>query len=181
MRFRLGALAAAALLVAGCDNSATGLRNDESAVLAFDQAATVDAATGVPRGPFMDHALPAEIQLTDAQKAAIKALHDAFVVAHKAQFDQLKAIHEEARAAVKAGKTRAEVGAILDKGQAIMVAMKADFEALRVKVEAILTAAQKAWFADHKRPDGGPLGIRWMGPMPGRGTMPGGPMMPGRP
>jgi len=175
MRIRLGALAAAALFVVGCENSATGLRNDESAVLAFDQAATTDAASGVPRGPFMDRELPDSIKLTDAQIASIKALHDAFATAHKAQFDQLKAIHEAAAAAVKAGKTRAEVGAILDKGQLIMDAMKADFEALRVKVEAILTPAQKAWFAAHKRPDGGPLGVRWMGPMPGRGMMPGKP------
>ena len=175
MRIRIGALAAAAILVVGCDNSATSPRNDESAVLVFDQAATTDAATGVPRGPIMDRALPDSIKLTDAQKASIKALHDAFGVAHKAQFDQLKAIHEEARAAGKAGKTRAEVGAILDKGQPIMDAMKADFDALRVNVEALLTPAQKAWFAAHKRPDGGPLGVRHMGPMPGRGMMPGRP------
>lgn len=175
MRIGLGALAAAAIFVVGCDNSATSPRNDESAVLVFDQAATTDAATGVPRGPIMDRELPADIKLTDAQKAAIKVLHDAFAVAHRAQFDQLKAIHIAARAAVKAGKTRAEVGAIIDSGQPIMDAMKADFDALRLKVEAILTPAQKAWFAEHKRPDGGPLGVRHMGPMPGRGMMPGRP------
>lgn len=175
MRIRLGALAAAAVFVVGCDNRATNPQFDESAVLVFDQAATTDAASGVPRGPIMDRELPADIKLTDAQKTAIKALHDAFAVAHKAQFDQLKAIHDEARTAVKAGKTRAEVGAILDKGQVIMDAMKADFDALKVKVEALLTPAQKAWFAEHKRPDGGPLGVRHMGPMPGRGQMPGRP------
>ena len=82
--------------------------------------ATSDSATGVPRGPVVRQrqGFPTSIRLTDAQKAAIKALHDAFAAAHKAQFDQLKAIHEEARAAVKAGKTRAEVRAILDEGEA---------------------------------------------------------------
>mgnify|MGYP001573408222 CR=1 FL=1 len=173
MRIRLGALAAATLFLVGCDNSATSPRSDESAVLVFNQAATTDAASGVPRGPFMDRQLPDTIRLTDAQRAAIKKLHDDFAVAHKTQFEQLKAIHQEARAARKAGKTWAEVGAILDKGQPIMDAMKADFEALRAAVAAILTPAQKAWFESHKRPDGGPLGVRHLGPMPGRGMMPG--------
>lgn len=175
MRIRLGALAAAALFVVGCDNSATSPRSDESAVLAFDQAATTDAASGVPRGPFMDRQLPDNIRLTDAQKTAIKKLHDDFAVAHKTQFEQLKAIHQEARAARKTGKTWTEVGAILDKGKPIMDAMKPDFEALHTAVAAILTAEQKAWFAAHKRPDGGPLGVRHLGPMPGRGLMPGRP------
>ena len=173
MRIRLGALAAAALFIVGCDNSATSPRGDESAVLVFDQAATTDAASGVPRGPFMDRQLPADIKLTDEQKAAIKALHDAFAVAHKTQFEQLQGIHQEARAAKQANKTWAEVGAILDKGQPIMEAMKADFEALRAAVAAILTPAQQAWFESHRRADGGPLGVRHLGPMPGRGMMPG--------
>ena len=175
MRIRLGALAAAALFVVGCDNSATSPRNDESALLVFDQAATTDAASGVPRGPIMDRQLPDDIKLTDAQKAVIKGLHDAFAVAHKAQFDQLKAIHEKARAARKASKTWAEVGAILDKGKPIMDALKPDFDALHAAVAAILTPAQKAWFESHRRPDGGPLGVRHLGPMPGRGMMPGRP------
>ncbi len=74
MRIRLGALAAATLFIVGCDNSATSPRGDESAVLVFDQAATTDAASGVPRGPFMDRQLPDSIKLTDVQKAAIPVL-----------------------------------------------------------------------------------------------------------
>ena len=175
MRMKLGALAAVAAFVVACDNNATSPRNTELALLAFDQAATTDAASGVPRGPFMDRQLPDSLKLTGAQIATIKALQDAFAAAHQAQFAQLRAIHEEARAAVKAGATRADVGAIFDKGQPIMEAMKADFDALRAAIAAILTPAQKAWFAAHQRADGGPLGVRHLGPMPGRGQMPGRP------
>jgi Spy/CpxP family protein refolding chaperone len=160
----MSALAVAAIFIAACDNAATAPKADESALLVFDQAASMDSASGVPRGPFMDRELPDSIKLTDAQKAAIKALHDAYAAAHKAQFDQLKAIHDEARAAMKAGKTRDEVKAILDKGKVIMDGMKADFDALQAKVQAILTPAQKAWFAAHQRHEGGPMG----GMMPGR-------------
>lgn len=168
MRIRLGALAAAAVFIVGCDNTTTSPRVDQSLVLAFDQAATMDSASFVPRGPMFDGAMPDSIKLTDAQKAAIKALHDAFAVAHKAQFTQLAAIHEQARAAFKAGKTRTEIAAILQTSRPIMEAMRADFDALRVAVGAILTPAQKAWAAAHQRTGPGmgpgPMG----GPMPGR-------------
>lgn len=167
MRITLGTLAAVAVFAAACDNSATSPRDRENALLAFDQAATTDAATGVARGPIMNRQLPDSIKLTDAQKASIKALHDAFAAAHATQFAQLKAIHEQARAAHKAGATRAEIMVILDKGKPIMDAMKPDFEALRAAVGAILTSAQKAWFEAHRRGDGGPMGVRHMG-MPGR-------------
>lgn len=164
MRIRLGALAAVAVFVVGCDNATTSPRVDESAVLAFDQAATMDSASFVPRGPMYDGEMPDSIKLTDDQKVAIKALHDAFAAAHKAQFDQLAAIHGEARAAFKAGKTRTDIAAILQKSRPIMEAMRPDFEALRVAVGAILTPAQKAWAAAHQRMGPGPMG----GPMPGR-------------
>jgi len=168
VEFKLTALAVALVSVAACDRSITNPRDSEAALLAFDQAATMDSATAVPRGPFMDNAPPDSIKLTDAQKAAIKALHDAFATAHAAQFAQLKAIHDEAMAAHKAGKTRAEVKAILDKARPIMEGMRADFDALRAKVEAILTPAQKAWAAAHKRGGGGIMGGQPFGPMPGR-------------
>ncbi len=164
MRIRLSALAIVAVVVAACDNSTTSPRADESAVLAFDLASTLDSATLVPRGPMYDSAVPDSIKLTDAQKAAIKALHDAFAVAHKAQFDALVVIRQEARAAFKAGKTRTEVQAILAKGKPIMDALRIDFAKLREAVGAILTPAQKAWAAAHMPKGPGPLG----GMMPGK-------------
>ena len=109
MKLRIAALFAAAAFASACDNAATGPNAARDAtLLQFDVQATMDSATLVPRGPAYDNEGPPDaLRLTDAQKTAIKALHDAFAAAHTAQFDQLKAIREEARAAIKAGKTRA--------------------------------------------------------------------------
>lgn len=181
MRIRIGLLVATLAFVAACDN-ATGPRGqaDDSALLDFDVTSTLDSATLAPRGTSYDTEAPANIRLTDEQKIAIKALHDAFAASHKAQFDQLAAIRRDAAAAVKAGKTRDEVRAILEKGRPIMESMQKDFEALRAAVGALLTAEQKQWASEHQRRGGGPMG----GPMPGA-PMAGGPMgggsMPGRP
>ena len=159
MKLRIVSLLTAAAFIAACDNSATGPNAEEAALLRFDAQATLDSASLVPRGPAYDNEGPPDaLKLTDAQKAAIKALHDAFQAAHKTQFDQLKAIHEQAAAAIKAGKTREEVRAILEKARRIMESMKADFEALRAAIANILTAEQKAWAAAHRRAGGGPMG-----------------------
>jgi len=176
MKLRIAALFAAAAFVGACDNAATGPNAArEAALLQLDVQATMDSATLVPRGPAYDNEGPPDaLKLTDAQKTAIKALHDAFAAAHKTQFDQLKAIREEARAAIQAGKTRDQVRAIMEKSRPIMEAMKPDFEALRAAVAAILTPEQKAWAAEHRRQGGGPMG----GPALGAR---GGPMGPRRP
>jgi Spy/CpxP family protein refolding chaperone len=164
VKFKLSTVAFALVLVAACDRGVTNPQVDESAVLAFDQAATMDSVSLVPRGPMYDGMLPDSLKLTAAQIAAIKALHDAFATAHAAQFAQLQAIHEQARAAFKAGKTRAEIQAILATSKPIMDAMRADFAALQAAVAAILTPAQRAWASSHGRQGPGPMG----GPMPGR-------------
>lgn len=174
MKLRIAALFVAAAYASACDNAATGPNAAREAALLvqFDAQATMDSATLVPRGPAYENAGPPDsLKLTDAQKAAIKALHDAFAAAHKTQFDQLKAIREEARTAIKAGKTRDEVRAILEKSRPIMESMKADFEALRAAITAILTPEQQAWAAAHRRQGGGPMGG------PGLGAR-GGPMGP---
>ena len=175
MNLRITALFAAVTLLSACDNAATGPTAEQAALLQFDVQATMDSATLVPRGPAYDNEGPPDaLRLTDDQKAAIKALHDAFAAAHKTQFDQLKVIREKARAAIQEGKTREEVRAIMEKSRAIMEAMKPDFEALRAAVAAVLTPEQKAWAAAHRRQGGGPMG----GPALGAR---GGPMGPRRP
>lgn len=175
MKLRIAALIAAVALASACDNAATGPTAEQAALLQFDAQATMDSATLVPRGlAYENEGPPDALKLTDAQKAAIKALHDAFAAAHKTQFDQLKAIREEARAAIQAGKSRAEVRAIMEKSHVIMEAMKADFEALRAAVAAILTPEQRAWAAAHRRQGGGPMG----GPVLGTRGGPMGPMGP---
>ena len=176
MKLRIMALIATVSLIAACERSSTAPIADDNAVLAFNAQNLLDSASLVPRGPAFDNGrtgMPDSLKLTPAQIASIQALHDVFAAAHKAQFDQLKAIHDEALAAIKAGKARDEVRAILAKSKPIMDAMKADFEALRAAIATVLTPAQKAWAAAHQRQGGGPMG----GPPIG---MPGGPMA-GRP
>jgi Spy/CpxP family protein refolding chaperone len=160
MKIRIAALVAAAAFVAACDNSATGPNASEAAALVrFDAQNTMDSASMVPRGPAFDNAgMPDSLKLTDAQKTAIQALHDAFAAAHKTQFDQLKAIHDEAAAAIEAGKSRDDVRAILEKGRPIMESMKTDFEALRIAVAQVLTPAQLVWSVAHQRMGGGMMG-----------------------
>ena len=79
---------------------------------AVSPAASIDAA-GIGGAQ-----IPEELQLTVEQKAAIAALHDAFMKANAADVAALRAIEQEARAAIRAGKTRDEVRAIVAKGDA---------------------------------------------------------------
>lgn len=176
MKLRIAALLAAAAFTSACDNATTGPNAArDAALLQLDVQATMDSATLVPRGPAYDNEGPPDaLKLTDAQKTAIKALHDAFAAAHQPQFNQLKGIREEARAAIQAGKTREQVRAIMEKSRPIMEAMRPDFEALRAAVAAILTPEQKAWAAEHRRQGGGPMG----GPALGARGGPMGPMGP---
>ena len=168
---RLFTIAAGALLVAvACDRAPTQpstsqLDSVDAAVLTFN------STDGLPGGPFHGPGpgskgdargpgapFPDSLKLTAAQQTQIQALRDAFDAANKADLDALKAIHDQAQAAMKAGKTRDEVKAILASAQPILDRLKSKFDALHTAIENVLTASQKAWIAAHK-PNG----------MPGRG------------
>ncbi|MEP6905639.1 MAG: Spy/CpxP family protein refolding chaperone [Gemmatimonadales bacterium] len=95
------------------------------------------------------HALPDDLKLTSDQETQIKALVEAYKKDTKADNDALDAILKQAREAVKAKKTAAEVKAILDHGAPIVAKLNAAAEALKTKIDAILTPAQRAWLADH--------------------------------
>jgi Spy/CpxP family protein refolding chaperone len=82
--------------------------------------------------------------LTDAQKAQIRALEQAFQTANKADLDAVKAILEQARAAAQAGKTKAEVEAIIATAKPIMDRLEAARRSLKTQIEAVLTPEQKA-------------------------------------
>jgi Spy/CpxP family protein refolding chaperone len=159
---------AGVLLVAACDTSPTEPSLLAQLNLVDPYFLTFNATDGLPASPF--HAqgpgsrpdargpgmpFPDSLKLTDAQKAKIQALRDAFDAAHAADLAALKAIHEQAREAIKAGKPREEVRAILATARPILERLKPDFDALRKAIENVLTAAQKAWIAAH-RPDGPP-------------------------
>lgn len=106
-------------------------------------------------------AFPDSLKLTAAQIAQIRALREAFYTNNKTDLDALHAIHTQAEAARKAGKTRDEIRAILATGKTIVERLASKLEALRVASAAVLTANQKAWIESHK-PTAPPPG--WVGP-----------------
>jgi hypothetical protein len=105
MRGRFVMLFGAVALLAACDNSAPvspAAPDDAVEVIdlvpdyAVSPAASVDAA-GVGAAQ-----LPEELRLTVEQKAAIAALHDAFMTATATDIAALRAIEQEAHAAIRA-------------------------------------------------------------------------------
>lgn len=113
----------------------------------------VDGRSGRPT-------LPPELALTDAQKAAIKGLRDAFATDNAVALAALKSIFDEARDARKAGKTREEVRAILVKGRPIAEALRPAVRALHEAIWNVHTEAQKAWIIANRPKMPGPLGPR---------------------
>jgi Spy/CpxP family protein refolding chaperone len=78
--------------------------------------------------------------LTDAQKAEIRALENAFVQNNKADLEAVKNAYEQARAA----KTREEALQILSGVRPAIERLEAARKQLRADIENVLTAAQKA-------------------------------------
>jgi hypothetical protein len=82
--------------------------------------------------------------LTDAQVAAIRTLRQAFAESSKADMELIRAVHLEARAAHAAGKTKAEVDAILAKAKGAMERVRAAERKLMDDVKNLLTTDQLA-------------------------------------
>ena len=84
------------------------------------------------------------IPLTDAQKAQMKAFEQAFETSNKADLETvktgLKAIYE----AVEAGKSKADVQALLDSIKPAIERLATARQALRAQLESVLTPEQKA-------------------------------------
>ena len=162
MRARLVLLLGLVAAVAACERSSPvqppqDVTSDAIDIVpdyAVSPAASVDAA-GIGAARF-----PEELKLTVEQKAAIAALHDAFMKANAADVAALRAIEQEARAAIRAGKTREEVRAILEKGAPILAKLDAAFEKLRADILAVYTPEQRAWIESHKPRGCGPDGVR---------------------
>lgn len=107
------------------------------------EAAILDVLTPAQRAWVESHA-PQRCdrpRLTDAQKAQIRALEQAFVAANKADLDLVAAVMAEARAAHQAGKSRAEISAILQKAAAAMERLAKAQAELRAQVAAIVGSA----------------------------------------
>lgn len=143
-----------ATLVA-CSNDTTAPASSDQQVTDFSISAFGTALTSV--GGYdadlyqlrLFHALPDDIKLTPDQEAKIKALVDAYKKDTKADNEALNAILRQAREAVTARKTGDEVKAILDKGAPIVARLAAAAADLKTKIDAILTAEQRAWLASH--------------------------------
>lgn len=85
-----------------------------------------------------------DIRLTEAQHTQISALIAAFETANRADLDAIKAVHEQARAAIQAGASRERVAEILAQASAAMQRVRAAREALDAAIRALLTPAQLA-------------------------------------
>ena len=165
---RLLPLVAGLALVASCDRSPTQSSPLADVNLVDPYVLTFNATNGLPGEPFFSQGpgsrpdargpgapFPDSLKLTDAQKAQMQALRDAFAAAHASDLAALDAIQKQARDAIKAGKSRDELKAIFDTTKPILDRLKPAFDALATAIGNVLTPAQKAWIASHK-PDGPP-------------------------
>lgn len=152
MRARVVVLLGVLAALAACDRSTPVSPSATPAADVIDlvpdyavsPAASIDAA-GIGAS-----LLPDALKLTAEQKAAIAALHDAFMKANAADIAALQAIEQEARAAAKAGKTRDEVRAILAKAAPIRERLDAAFKKLQADIWAVYTPEQRAWIEAHR-------------------------------
>jgi len=151
MRARFAVLLGAIAILGACDKSTTPVSpstNPDDVVdlipdYAVSPAATIDAA-GIGAS-----LLPDSLKLTAEQKAAITALHEAFMKATAPDIAALRAIETEAKAAIRAGKTRDEVRAILAKSLPILTRLSAAFTKLQADIWAVYTPEQRAWIEAH--------------------------------
>jgi len=151
---RIALIAVASLAFAACSTDTTSPA-DQSLVDEFllGSSVALTSAGGYDAGIYQDrlfNALPDDLRLTPEQQAQIKALVEAFQTATKADREALNAILRDAKAAIAAHKSRDEVKAILDRGNAIRARLGAAEAALHAAIGAVLTAEQKAWIEAHK-------------------------------
>jgi Spy/CpxP family protein refolding chaperone len=152
MRARFVVLLGAIAVLGACDKSTTPVSPVTTAAdlvdlvpdYAVSPAASIDAA-GIGGS-----LLPDALRLTAEQKAAIGALHDAFMKATAADIAALQAIEKEAKAAIRAGKSRDEIRAILAKADPIRARLDAAFKKLQADIWAVYTPEQRAWIEAHR-------------------------------
>src|SRR5215213_1455325 len=162
MRARVAVIVGVLATFAACDRSApVAPESDATAEVvdvvpdyALSPAASIDAA-GIGSSE-----LPEALRLTVEQKAAIVALHDAFMAASAADVAALRAIEAEAKAAIKAGKSRDEVRAILTKADPIRARLDVAFRKLQADIWAVYTLEQRAWIEAHRLRNCGPAAAK---------------------
>ncbi|MGQ0561735.1 MAG: Spy/CpxP family protein refolding chaperone [Gemmatimonadota bacterium] len=142
-----------AVAVAACDGDAISPapaldQNLEEAAGFAIATSFVESAIGrlIP----LVHRLPEDLELSSAQKAQIKQLLEQFAQAVKADREALAAIHKQARAAATAGKSRAEIRAILEAALPIRERLAEAERNLQAGILEVLTPEQKAWIESHQ-------------------------------
>jgi Spy/CpxP family protein refolding chaperone len=90
-------------------------------------------------GPMMATALG----LTDAQKEQIKSIFESTRTANESTREQMKAIHEQAQAAVKAGKSDAELQSLASSAAPLMTQLHASHLIAAKKAYQVLTPEQR--------------------------------------
>lgn len=142
-----------ALALAACSEDVAGPTAEDSALLdevaGLSYSGSFVADPGVRVVPFVLR-LPDNLKLSAAQEASIKALLSAFAQSTRADHEALAAINKQAREAIRAGKTREEVRAILEQGNPIRLRLEAAEKKLHDDVMAVLTPEQRAWLESHK-------------------------------
>ena len=152
MRARVVVLLGAVAALAACDHSTPVSPSSTPAADAIDIVPdyAVSPAASIDAGGIGASLLPDALKLSAEQKAAIAALHDAFMKATASDIATLQAIEQQARAAARAGKSRDEVKAILANAAPIRERLDAAFKRLQADIWAVYTPEQRAWIEAHR-------------------------------
>jgi Spy/CpxP family protein refolding chaperone len=152
MRARVVVLLGVVVSLAACDRSTPVSPSATAAADVIDLVPdyAVSPAASIDAAGIGGSLLPDALKLTAEQKAAIAALHDAFMETNAADIAALRAIEQEAKAAVKAGKSRDDVKAILAKAVPIRERLDTAFKKLQADIWAVYTPEQRAWIESHR-------------------------------
>jgi Spy/CpxP family protein refolding chaperone len=94
-------------------------------------------------GGFLGGMMAAALDLTDAQKEQIRAIHESAATANQAILDQLKPIREQELAAIKAGKSEAELRSLANSAAPLMAQLHANQLVAHAKIYQVLTPEQR--------------------------------------
>jgi Spy/CpxP family protein refolding chaperone len=157
---RAAALALFALAACGGDRTPAPVEPTPLADLALSTDVLTLATAGVnaaaPRGLVVDGVpldrLPAELRLTDAQRAQAEVLVRAFAEATRADAAAVADAARRAEAAMRAGRPAAEVRAILEEATPARRRLDEAARALTASLLGVLTPAQRAWVEAQRPP-----------------------------
>jgi len=149
---RITLVTIATLSLAACSSETTAPDNRPSLTEAGAYGTALTLAGGYDAETYQNrlvNALPDELKLSDDQRAKIRSLVQAFEQATRPDREALGAVLREARSAVEAKRSRAEVEAILAKGADARKRLASAESKLKSDIDAVLAAEQRAWITSH--------------------------------